>query len=177
MVKLFHLGLATEIPIGRYSVIPAADSESLLARHETGVFQRCRDRIARMSSHRSPDFSRFILPQAVRLVEALGHRIAYDAVVSVGIEKCLIDLYIVSCLKSDPAWYVEHAGLTQDIQLNMESAAIEAVLPRMEGLINNMGVEAYATAPIVSEDSWTRFVSTLETFQRDSTARRIVSRM
>ncbi|KAJ6546340.1 acyl-CoA dehydrogenase NM domain-like protein [Mycena sp. CBHHK59/15] len=171
---VLSIRLATEILLNRYSMITSVDSESLLAKHEIGVFDSCRERLAQMSGHRSVDFGRFILPQALRLVEALGHRIAYDAAVSLGVEKCLIDLYVVNCIRLDSAWYVEHAGLTQHIQLDMESAAIEAVLPRMSDLIENMGVEAYATAPITSQDSWDQFVASLETFH---TEKAIISRM
>ncbi|KAJ7078065.1 acyl-CoA dehydrogenase NM domain-like protein [Mycena epipterygia] len=171
---VLSIRLATEILLNRYSMIPSADSDSLLAKHEIGVFNSCRDRLAQMPSHRSADFGRFILPQAIRLVEALGHRIAYDAAVSLGVEKCLLDLYVVSCIKSDPAWYAEHAGLPQHAQLDMESAAVEAVLPRIWDFIKDMGVEAYATAPIISQDSWNQFVASLETFCDE---RPVVSRM
>ncbi|KAJ7461834.1 acyl-CoA dehydrogenase NM domain-like protein [Mycena galericulata] len=160
---VLSIRLATEILLNRYSIIPSADPDSLLAKHEIGIFDSCRERLARMSSHRSADFSRLILPQATRLVEAVGHRIAYDAAVSLGVEKCLLDLYVVSCIKVDPAWYSEH-GITQHAQLDMESAAIEAVLPRMWDLIKDMGVDAYSIAPIISQDRWDRLVASLETF-------------
>ncbi|KAJ7104520.1 acyl-CoA dehydrogenase NM domain-like protein [Mycena belliarum] len=161
---VLSIRLATEILLDRYTMIPSADSESLLARHEIGVFESCRERLAQMSSHRSADFSRFILPQTLRLVEALGHRIAYDAAVSLDVDQALVDLYVVSCIKTDPAWYAENVGLTQHAQQNMESAAVEAVLPRMWDFIQDMGIEPYATAPIVSQDSWVQLVASLKTF-------------
>ncbi|KAJ7822923.1 acyl-CoA dehydrogenase NM domain-like protein [Mycena leptocephala] len=176
---VLSIRLATEILIGRYSMIPSTDNESLLARHEAGVFASCRERISRMSNHRSADFARFILPQAMRLVQALGHRIAYDAAISLGVEQCLVDLYVVSCMNSDSAWYVEHAGLTQDAQLEMESAAVEATLPRAEVLVRELGVELYVTAPMTSQDMWTHFVDSLETFRGPppSDSHAVVSRM
>lgn len=157
-------GLATEILLGRYSMIPSTNGESLLARHEVGVFDSCRERLSHMSSHRSPDFGRFILPQAMRLVEAIGQRIAYDAAVNLGVEQCLIDLYVAGCIKLDAAWYAEYADLSQRTQLEMESAAVEAVLPKMWDLIKGMGVEDYVTAPITSQDTWDQLVASLETF-------------
>jgi acyl-CoA oxidase len=117
-----------------------------------------------MGSHRSVQFGQSILPQAVRLVESIGHRIAYDAAVGMGVEKCLIDLYVVSCIKTDPGWYVEHAGLTQNTQIDMESAAVDAVFPRMDDLVAGMGVQAYAAAPITTQSRWDQFVCSLETF-------------
>jgi hypothetical protein len=132
-----------------------------------------------MSNHRSADFARFILPQAMRLVQALGHRIAYDAAIGLGVEQCLVDLYVVSCMNSDSAWYVEHAGLTQDAQLEMESAAVEATLPRAEVLVRKLGVELYVTAPMTSQDMWTHLVDSLETFRGPlpSDSHAVVSRM
>ncbi|KAJ7777456.1 hypothetical protein B0H16DRAFT_1505588 [Mycena metata] len=145
-------------------MVPSTDSDSLLARHEAGVFDSCRKRLALMAGHRSADFGRFILPQAVRLVESIGHRIAYDAAVSLGVDQRLVDLYVASCVKLDAAWYAEHANLSQDAQLEMESTAIEAVLPSMWDLIEAMGVSGYAIAPIASEDGWDKMVTSLETF-------------
>ncbi|KAJ6624206.1 acyl-CoA dehydrogenase NM domain-like protein [Mycena sp. CBHHK59/15] len=174
---VLSIRLATEILLGRYSMVPSVDCESLLAKHEIGVFESCQARLAQISGHRSADFGRFILPQAVRLVEAVGHRIAYDAAVSSGVPQCLIDLYVAGCVRLDPAWYTEHVGLTQDAQLDAESAAVEAVLPHMAGFIEEMGVQAYATAPITSEDSWARFVQSLKTFRGESAPHQVNSRM
>ncbi|KAJ7679133.1 acyl-CoA dehydrogenase NM domain-like protein [Mycena polygramma] len=164
---VLSIRLATEILLGRYSMIPP-DSDSLLARHETGLFANFKERLSHMPGHRSTEFSRFVLPQAVRLVDSIGQRIAYDAAVNLGVEQCLLDLYVASCVKTDSAWYVQHAGLTQEAQMDMESDAIDAVLPRMPKLIADMGVHAYAVAPITSQGRWDRFVDSLETFERVS---------
>ncbi|KAF7336927.1 hypothetical protein MVEN_02129100 [Mycena venus] len=164
---VLSIRLATEILLGRYSMIPP-DNDSLLARHEAGLFNSFRERLSHMPGHRSTEFSRFVLPQAVRLVDSIGQRIAYDAAVNMGVEQCLIDLYVAHCVKADSAWYVQHAGLTQEAQMNMESDAIDAVLPRMSALISDMGVQRYAVAPITTQGRWNRFVDSLETFERVS---------
>ncbi|KAJ7108850.1 acyl-CoA dehydrogenase NM domain-like protein [Mycena crocata] len=174
---VLSIRLATEILLDRYSMMPSTDSDSLLAKHEAGVFDSCRQRLSKMPNHHSPDFGRFILPQALFLVEALGHRIAFDAAVILGVEKCLLELYVVSCIKSDPAWYAEHGGLSQRAQMEKENAAIEGVLPHMGDLIKSMGVEAYATAPIISQDNWDRFVGSLQTFNSISEKFLFVSKM
>lgn len=140
------------------------DNDSLLARHEKGIFAGFRERLSHMPGHRSIEFSRLVLPQAIRLVESIGQRIAYDAAVNTGVEQCLIDLYVASCVKADSGWYVQHAGLTQEAQMDMESAAVDAVLPRMSELISDMGVQAFAVAPITAQGRWSRFVDSLETF-------------
>ncbi|KAJ7246589.1 acyl-CoA dehydrogenase NM domain-like protein [Mycena haematopus] len=160
---VLSIRLATEILLGRYTIIPP-DSDSLLAKHELGLFSACRERLSRMPGHRSSEFSKFVLPQAIRLVESIGQRIAYDAAVAMGVEQCLIDLYVVSCIKADSAWYVQHADLTHEAQMDMESNAIDAVLPRMSELIAGMGVDAYAVAPITTQARWDSLVDSLETF-------------
>ncbi|KAJ7210493.1 acyl-CoA dehydrogenase NM domain-like protein [Mycena pura] len=160
---VLSIRLATEILLGRYSMIPP-DSDSLLARHEIGLFGSFRERLSHMPGHRSIEFSRFVLPQAVRLVESIGQRIAYDAAVNMEVEQCLVDLYVAHCVKADSAWYVQHAGLTEEAQMDMESDAVDAVLPRMSELIAGMGVDAYAVAPITTWARWNSFVESLETF-------------
>ncbi|KAJ7650883.1 acyl-CoA dehydrogenase NM domain-like protein [Roridomyces roridus] len=173
---VLSIRLATEILLGRYSMIPP-ENDSLLARHETGVFASCRKRLSCMEGHRTTDFSRYILPQALRLVESIGQRIAYDAAVNQGVDQCLIDLYVASCVKTDPAWYAQYEGLTPEAQVDLECAAVDAVLPRMSELIAGMGVDEYAVAPITTQDRWEEFVEGLETFRGTAGPFTLVARL
>lgn len=153
------------------------DNDSLLAKHETGLFASFKERLSRMPGHRSTEFSRFVLPQSIRLVDSIGQRIAYDAAVNMGVEQCLIDLYVASCIKTDSAWYVQHAGLTQEAQMDMESDAIDAVLPRMQELIADLDVQPFTVAPITTQRRWNRFVDSLETFERVPDNLNLMSRL
>ena len=54
----------------------------ILARHEAGLFEEARKIMADLQcEHRSETFNRAILPLCQPLVEAIGHRMAYDAAV------------------------------------------------------------------------------------------------
>ncbi|CCM04077.1 uncharacterized protein FIBRA_06236 [Fibroporia radiculosa] len=156
--------LATELLLQRYSVPAAADPASLLARHEAGMFAELREMMSGMPHHRSSEFDRAVLPECADLVQAIGHRMAYDAAVAAGVETDMVDLYVASCLKLDPAWYVENAGVARRKQKAMESAAVDAVFPRLEELLARMDVEPYVSAPMVSDDKWGRYVAGLTAF-------------
>lgn len=117
--------------------------------------------LAGMKSHRSAEFDSIVLPQAMTLIQVIGHRMAYDAAVAAKVDQCLIDLYVASCVKLESAWYVENAGLSRSEQQEMERKAIDAVFPRMEEFLEKMDVEPYISAPLVSDDSWEAFLDTL----------------
>lgn len=117
-----------------------------------------------MSHHRSDSFDRLVLPECMHLIQAIGHRMAYDATVSHNIDRCLIDLYVSSCIKLDPAWYGENAGLNRFKQRGMENTAVDAVFERLEEYLGRLDVEDYITAPLISEEKWKEYVDSLQTF-------------
>jgi acyl-CoA oxidase len=114
--------------------------------------------------HRSDLVNQAVLPLCQPLVEAIGHRMAYDAAISKGIEPTVMDVYVASILKLDSAWYAEH-GLSQRTQRDMEAVAISAMLPHLPRYVKEMDVTPYITAPLVSDASWSSFVSGLPRFQ------------
>lgn len=111
--------------------------------------------------------NKFILPHCQRIVEAIGHRMAYDAAVSSGVSPDLIDVYVASIVQLDPAWYSENAGLSIQSQEELQAKALDAVLPQVEDLIRAFDVDAYVSAPIVSDKAWNSFVDGLEIFKGD----------
>lgn len=96
--------------------------------------------------HRASDFDRLVLPNCLSFVQAIGHRMAYDAAVSAGVDPRLIGLYEASCVKLDLSWYVERLGLSRMRQCEMEVAAIDRVSPRTEEFLSLMVVEPYIMA-------------------------------
>ena len=112
-----------ELLLGRYKMPPPADPNSLLARHEAGLFEELRDIIKDVPHHRSAEVNRLVLPHCQPVMEAIGHRMAYDAAVAQGVRPCLIDLYVANVVRCDPAWYAEHAGLGRRAQQEMETKA------------------------------------------------------
>ena len=141
---------------------------SLLARHEAGLFADLRDILASASHHRSADVSRRVLPLCLPTMEAIGHRMAYDAATAAGVRLCLINLYVLNVIKLDSAWYAEHAGLGRAAQLDAEAAAHDAVLPLLGELVQEMDLSPYVTAPIVSDGAWNTFVEGLHVVGGDA---------
>ena len=101
-------------------------------------------------------------------MEAIGHRMAYDAACAAGVRGCLVDLYVANVVKLDPAWYAEHVGLSRAAQRAAEESAHDAVLPLLGELVREMDVVAYVNAPIVSDRAWDTFVNELKTFRGNS---------
>ncbi|KZP05915.1 acyl-CoA dehydrogenase NM domain-like protein [Athelia psychrophila] len=156
--------LATELLLERYAVPPPADPSSLLAQHERGLFTELQKQLKTMRSHRSPEFDKQNLPMCLPLVMAIGQRMAYESAVAAHVDHALLDLYEVSCIKSDVAWYTENGVLTRLAIREREMRAVGAVFPRLEEFLAEMDVDAYITAPIISDDKWKLYVAELQTF-------------
>ena len=151
----------------RYELPQTTNPSSLLALHESGLLEKYRNILIRAPHHRSPETNKFILPHCQRMVEAIGHRMAYDAAVSAGVSTDLIDLYVASIVQLDSAWYSENVGLTIKSQEELQGKALDAVLPQVKELIRGLGVEEYVSAPIVSDKAWGSYVDSLELFKGD----------
>ncbi|THH13462.1 hypothetical protein EW146_g6758 [Bondarzewia mesenterica] len=164
-ILALSIRLTTELLIGRYELPRSTNPDSLLSRHETSIFEEHRTLLAAVSHHRNHEVNRQILPHCQAMVEAIGHRMAYDAAVASGVLPCLIDLYVASVIKLDPAWYAEQASLGRPAQVEMENAALDAVLPHLDSLVSQLDIQPYVTAPIVSDGTWDAFVNGLECFE------------
>jgi len=154
-----------EILFGRCTLPPSSDSESLLARYEAGLFLELLDIFRSIAGEdRLEQINRKILPRCQPFIEAVGNRMAYDAARSQGIAPQLIALYTASVVRRNGAWYAESAGLGHRAQADMEEAALDAVIPDAEEFITALGAEPYITAPIVSDENWAAFESSLQVF-------------
>lgn len=156
--------LVTEMLQGRYKVPAPIHAQSILAQHEAGLFQECRGVLVQAKHHRSDAVSKHVLPQCQPIIEAIGHRMAYDAARAAGLDKSIIDLYEVSAAKLDGAWYAEHAGVTRSMLYTRESDAVDALLPQLGTLVSALRVEPWITAPIISDDRWDGFVGSCEVY-------------
>jgi acyl-CoA oxidase len=111
-----------------------------------------------------------VLPQATRIIESIGHRMAIEAAYQTGIDTKLIKLYEISAVKCDPAWYAEHCvgRIEQD---RMERDAVEAAAPELGRFVEELNIYAYIQAPIVSDHKWEAYAARLPSFDgEDSTA-------
>ncbi|KAF9467065.1 acyl-CoA dehydrogenase NM domain-like protein [Collybia nuda] len=154
---------AIELLLGRLSSPPTRFPDSLLHSHEEGLLMELRTKMASFSDHRSALVERSLLPHCQPLIEAIGLRLAYDAAREQGIDTDILGMFVASAIASDAPWYLENSKLTRGKQIEMEVDVASALLPRLEYLLEKLDVEPYATAPIVSNRRWDRYVETLET--------------
>ena len=69
----------------------------------------------------------------------------------------------------DPAWFVEKAGISRQEQFEAQDKAITEIFPRLKELLDELDVEGYLVAPIVSDTAWDQVVVSLERYDgRDS---------
>ncbi|KAJ5796931.1 uncharacterized protein N7518_005471 [Penicillium psychrosexuale] len=169
-IRVLAIRLASELLLGRYQMPPPNDSTSPIARHEASLFSEARDLLQQGAKgiHRSERFNRNILPLALPLIEAIGHRMAYEAAIDASINPSLLNLYESGVFKEDSAWYVEQGGLSREIQREMEAQAVDVLLPRMNDILRASGVQPYSNAPMTSKMLWNDFVSGLEVFSGDA---------
>lgn len=149
---------------------PPKYPNSPIARHEVSLYSEARDLLQQgaKGAHRSERFNRDILPLALPLVEAVGHRMAYEAALEANIDPRLLNLYESGVVKEDSAWYVEQGGLSREVQREMEAQATDALLPQLKDLLLASGVQPYSNAPMTSKALWNDFVSGLLVFSGDA---------
>lgn len=67
----------------------------------------------------SEKFDRLVRPNCQPLIEAIGHRMAFEAAAKDGVEPYILDVYTTSCMKLDPAWYLENLSISRATQMEM----------------------------------------------------------
>ncbi|KAF9883768.1 hypothetical protein FE257_002834 [Aspergillus nanangensis] len=158
--------LASELILGRYSLPPAGNQQSLLARYEKCLFQYCCRLRARIDGdHRDDTFNTDVLPRCQALVEAIGYRMAYEAAQKAQVPPDLQNSFEARVVLQNSGWFTENIGLDMQAMLDMELRAMDSILPRLEQLLDSTDAEQYCTAPILSDQSWVRFISSLKTYR------------
>jgi acyl-CoA oxidase len=161
-------GLTSEILLKRYDVPATSNPTSLLARHEAGLLTEFRTLCQSNGGHRSQYFQSHILPQCAPIVEAIGHRMAYDAAVAAGKPGEMLALYECAMVKQDLAWYTENSVLTRAEFRQMEDQAILGAQPHIASWVDGFDVDQFITSPIVSTTAWGSFTASLPTFTSTS---------
>jgi acyl-CoA oxidase len=151
-----------ELLLGRLEAPPTSNPDSLLYRHEQSLVSHLRA-ILSASGHRNPETEAILLPQCQGLIEAIGHRMAYDAAVEEGLDQHLIDSYVSHVISVDPSWYSEEAGIPRALQKKMELESATASFRHLESLLGRLDVDSYVTAPMVSDERWEAYERSLET--------------
>ncbi|KAJ6190445.1 hypothetical protein N7519_000466 [Penicillium mononematosum] len=135
-----------------------------IPKHEQGLLDELRGMTRIISGgHRGEDFDRLVLPRSQEFVEAMGHRIAYEAAIEAGVHSDLVALYEIWVILQDLGWFVQHTSLTRERMFQIEAERLSAVLPQLDTLLDATGAEPYCSAPIVTQASWDHFVDQLET--------------
>ncbi|KAJ8487674.1 hypothetical protein ONZ45_g7500 [Pleurotus djamor] len=160
-VLALSIRFAIEIVLSRIELPPASEPDSMLAQHEDAMIQELREKLFTMAHHRSEEFEKWVLPRCQPLLEAIGHRIAYESARKDHIDEDLVNLYVSHCFKQDPGWYTERGGLSVLDQRKLEIESITRLLPRLDDLLNLLGQDDGITAPIVSDDRWEKFTQSL----------------
>ncbi|OJJ67568.1 hypothetical protein ASPBRDRAFT_660813 [Aspergillus brasiliensis CBS 101740] len=153
-VLVLSIRLATELLLGRYTIPEPTNPDCLLAQHEAGIISELRGKLKKIGNHRSDEYSKQVLPCLRPMVIAIGQRLAYEAAVDARVDPDLLALYEAGVIKSDAAWYSEHLGINRDAQFQKECDALDAVLPRLDEHLDNLQIEPYCTAPMLSSDRW-----------------------
>jgi acyl-CoA oxidase len=162
--------LASELVQGKYPLPPSDNPNSLLARHEKGLFEELKTFALKddlgNSNHRSDAFAQNVTPRARDLIQAIGHRLAYDSVVESGtVRQELIDVWESNCILEDAAWYVEHVSMTSREIHARQVAAIERTRPHLEATIKDFGMDKhFGSTPLVSSELEDEFMRSLPTF-------------
>lgn len=118
--------------------------------------------------HRSQAFNQHVLPLCRPLVEAIGHRMAYEAAQQAGVSPDVLELYgRLSTSKSlihSPAQSV-HKVRRGDPLLDKQYESVLAQI-RSESL-QRAPIDDYITAPIVSKEKWENFTNSLVCFNSE----------
>lgn len=131
------------------------------------MMESTRSKIAELGGyegHRGQDFNRHILPRCRPLIEAIGHRMAYEAARDTGVCPKVVHLFEMLCLATDLSWYVAEERTITPTFHDALVKAYDDVLPDMLKAVQDSEENEYITAPIVSDESWTEFVEGLPLF-------------
>ncbi|GJJ06027.1 hypothetical protein Clacol_000214 [Clathrus columnatus] len=151
------LGFAIDTLRGRVKVYKPKFPDHLLAKHEDSVINELRLFLAQDSDHRGAETERMLLPQCRGVLEAIGHRWAYEAALERGVSQPIIDLFVASLFNLDAAWYAENGGITRWKQKVLLVERTTALYEDLPGLLKLLDVEGYITAPIVSKERWEKY--------------------
>jgi acyl-CoA oxidase len=151
---------------GKYYLPPPDSPGCLLAKHEQGLISEARELLCTIGKqHRGEEFNQLLLPQCRSVVEAIGHRIAYEAAIKARIRPALVELYECHIIGLDAGWYIENALVTRSQLQSREAAAATQAMEDLGQILSELGCKDYAIAPIVSDQAWSDFVEQLPIFR------------
>ncbi|KAF8992116.1 hypothetical protein BDQ17DRAFT_236872 [Cyathus striatus] len=158
-ILVLSIRLVADILLGKYDMPQPADASSLLAAHEEALIQECREDMFSQSGSldTKESFNKYVLPSCQKIIEAIGHRVAYEAAIEAQLPQYMIDLFVAGVIRTDPSWFLETKKLSRRDISEMEQRGIEKAMPHLEELLNGLDVRAYITSPIISDKAWEQF--------------------
>jgi hypothetical protein len=93
---------------------------------------------------------------------------ACEAAHEANIDPRIIQLYEAGVLQEDSAWYAEKGGICREYQREMESQAADGLLPQLESIMQESGMQDYCKTPMTSGALMDQFISGLELFEGDA---------
>ncbi|PWY71235.1 acyl-CoA oxidase [Aspergillus eucalypticola CBS 122712] len=163
-VLVLSIRLATELLLGRYAIPGPTKPNCILAQHEKNIVSDLKKKLRKIGNHRGDEYSKQVLPHLRPLIIAIGQRMAYEAAVDASVDPDLLALYEAGAMKSDPAWFSEHLGISRDAQFQKECAAADAAYRRLNEHLDNWQIEPYITAPMLSADRWMGMIKAVPEF-------------
>ncbi|KIJ34163.1 hypothetical protein M422DRAFT_182429 [Sphaerobolus stellatus SS14] len=163
-VLVISIRFAIDIIRNKVQVPDPAYPDDLLARHEQSVIQELRSVLKNSSNHRSTQLEALLLPHCRGILEAVGHRCAYEAAIAKGLPRPIIDLFVASLFERDAAWYSENAGLSRWRQKSVLLERATKLYQELPQFLPLLEIENYVTAPIASKERWDKYVSELPTY-------------
>jgi acyl-CoA oxidase len=165
--------LFSELLIGRYTIPLPDRTQSRLAHHAHSLLEENRALLRKLKcNHRSATFNNLILPQAQLTIEAIGHALAYSAGVEAGLPKDVLDVYECVAIRRDTAWFSEQGGLSRLDQRVNEDEAVSAMIRNLPQYLDQLGLEDYVRASIVTDDAWKTYLAELPVFRGYAVAQR-----
>ncbi|KAK3291980.1 uncharacterized protein B0H64DRAFT_420171 [Chaetomium fimeti] len=179
--------LASELLARKYELPAPRHPSTPLAQREQHRTADARDKIAELGGYekrRGEPFNRHILPRCRPLVEAMGHRMAYEAARDAGVCPTALRLFELVCLAGDPGWRASSSSSSAGEGAGGAGAgagagagpgrafdddlvrAYEEALPDMLRTVAESGdLGEYVTAPILEDGAWDAFVGQLPAFE------------
>ena len=165
-VRTLCIRLFSELLLERYKMPLPDASGSLLSEHALSLFEENKALLQELPrGHRDPAFNTLSLPQAEYAVEAMGHAMAYSAALRGDLPKPILDVYECAVKRCDPAWYTEKGGLTRYQQRVREDDAVTRAVPHLATYLDDLDIEAYVSAPIVSDAAWKAYFGAMSVFR------------
>jgi acyl-CoA oxidase len=144
----------------------ATNPDCLLGQYEAGLAEEALTTIESIpEGHRSDEFNRQLIPRCRPIVEAIGHRMVYEAAVAAGVDADLVSLFEIGCIKENLSWYIENGRLDRAKVRDIENAALDSIDPQIDSLLDKLEFAPYVTAPIISDELWEKFAPELETYK------------